>query len=344
MRGVLLPGGSRVELRDFPDPVAGPGQAVIRIKASSICGSDVRAIYREHLGKGPEGYIDGTIAGHEPCGQVESVGPGVTTVRTGRSRGRLSHRRLRPVSRLPRRLHDQLHVAATSCLWLAARRWSRRPHAGRGTDPAAAPGATDVRGWGPGGLWLRDGLAGDPRADVSGRDRVLVTGLGPVGLATLMLAMASGAEVIGVDLQAERRSFAMRAWCRSRIRPDEALEGVRASHERCRRRGRHRLLRRGQRTPAVPGGCAAVGPGGVHRRGRGGDLRAQPHAHPSSAHAPWVVGHRPRRDGRPARSSSRAKDLHPDRIVTDRFSLDQTGEAYRMFDEGRTTGKVVVIP
>jgi hypothetical protein len=28
MRGVVLPGNSRVELREFPDPVAGPGQVV----------------------------------------------------------------------------------------------------------------------------------------------------------------------------------------------------------------------------------------------------------------------------------------------------------------------------
>ena len=38
------------------------------------------------------------------------------------------------------------------------------------------------------------------------------------------------------------------------------------------------------------------------------------------------------------------KDLHPERTVTDRFPLEQTGDAYRMFDEGRTTGKVVIIP
>ena len=39
------------------------------MKASSICGSDIRAIYREHLGKGDEAVRD-VIAGHEPCGQV----------------------------------------------------------------------------------------------------------------------------------------------------------------------------------------------------------------------------------------------------------------------------------
>ena len=83
MRGVVLSGGSRVEMRDFPDPTPDTGQVVVRIKASSICGSDVRAIYREHLGVGAEGYRDGTIGGHEPCGQVESVGPGVTSVVPG---------------------------------------------------------------------------------------------------------------------------------------------------------------------------------------------------------------------------------------------------------------------
>lgn len=44
-------------------------QVLIRMKASSICGSDIRAIYREHLGKGEEAVRD-VIAGHEPCGQV----------------------------------------------------------------------------------------------------------------------------------------------------------------------------------------------------------------------------------------------------------------------------------
>ena len=45
------------------------------MKASTICGSDIRCIYHEHLGKGPEGY-QGVIAGHEPSGQIVEVGPG----------------------------------------------------------------------------------------------------------------------------------------------------------------------------------------------------------------------------------------------------------------------------
>jgi len=45
------------------------------MKASTICGSDIRCIYHEHLGKGPEGY-QGVIAGHEPSGQIVETGPG----------------------------------------------------------------------------------------------------------------------------------------------------------------------------------------------------------------------------------------------------------------------------
>src|SRR4051794_41951743 len=75
MTGVILPGNSTVEFKEYPIPEPGHGQVLVRMSASSICGSDIRAIYREHLGKGPEGY-QGVIAGHEPCGQVARVGRG----------------------------------------------------------------------------------------------------------------------------------------------------------------------------------------------------------------------------------------------------------------------------
>ena len=54
MRGMYLPGGRRVDLREVPDPEPGPGEVVLAVRASTICGSDLRAIYREHLGEGPE--------------------------------------------------------------------------------------------------------------------------------------------------------------------------------------------------------------------------------------------------------------------------------------------------
>ncbi len=82
MTGVVLPGNSTVEFREYPVPTPGRGQVLVRMKASSICGSDVRAIYREHLGRGAEAY-QGVIAGHEPCGQVVEAGPGCKEFREG---------------------------------------------------------------------------------------------------------------------------------------------------------------------------------------------------------------------------------------------------------------------
>jgi (R,R)-butanediol dehydrogenase/meso-butanediol dehydrogenase/diacetyl reductase len=42
MRGVVFLGSRQIEIRDFPDPVPGPGQALVKIRASGICGSDLR--------------------------------------------------------------------------------------------------------------------------------------------------------------------------------------------------------------------------------------------------------------------------------------------------------------
>ena len=83
MKGAILPGNSTVELRDFEIPKPGFGQVLIKTMASTICGSDIRCIYREHVGKGPEAYIPGTIAGHEPCGQIVEEGQGLRRFKKG---------------------------------------------------------------------------------------------------------------------------------------------------------------------------------------------------------------------------------------------------------------------
>ncbi len=55
MNGVILPGDRRLEMRAFPVPEPGHGQVLVRMKASSLCGSDLRAIYRPtDQGTGPE--------------------------------------------------------------------------------------------------------------------------------------------------------------------------------------------------------------------------------------------------------------------------------------------------
>ena len=55
MQGAILPGNSTVELRTFDIPKPGYGQVLVKTMATTICGSDIRCIYREHAGKGRGG-------------------------------------------------------------------------------------------------------------------------------------------------------------------------------------------------------------------------------------------------------------------------------------------------
>ena len=80
MRGVVFLGERRLELREFPDPTPGPGEVVFAIKASGMCGSDLHT-YRAKGGTaaiGIRGRTEVVIAGHEPCGVIAAVGPGVS--------------------------------------------------------------------------------------------------------------------------------------------------------------------------------------------------------------------------------------------------------------------------
>jgi threonine dehydrogenase-like Zn-dependent dehydrogenase len=55
---------------------------LLQMKASSSCGSDIRAIYPEHLGSRPEDFRC-VIDGHEPCGQAVALDPGYRQVSVG---------------------------------------------------------------------------------------------------------------------------------------------------------------------------------------------------------------------------------------------------------------------
>ncbi len=170
-----------------------------------------------------------------------------------------------------------------------------------------------------------------------------MTGLGPVGLATLMLSIASGAEVIGVDIRPERRAFASELGAAAVFDPEEAERGV-------------RTYTRGTGVEVAIDCSAAASArqlclastrrwGRIVFVGEGGEVTFAPSPtlihHQLALHGSWVTGLGEMED---LLEFLARKQLHPDRIVTDRFSLEETGEAYRLFDEGRTAGKVVVIP
>jgi threonine dehydrogenase-like Zn-dependent dehydrogenase len=78
VRAVVLEDVGRVAVRELPDPrLEEPGDAVVRVTASSICGSDLHFLH----GKVPIEPED--AMGHEAVGVVEAVGPDVTRFSRG---------------------------------------------------------------------------------------------------------------------------------------------------------------------------------------------------------------------------------------------------------------------
>ena len=209
MIGVVLPGNSTTQFKEYEVPRPGERQVLLKMKASSICGSDIRAIYREHLGKGPEAY-QGVIAGHEPSGEVVMVGPNCRERRVG-DRVVVYH-----ISGCGC-CEDCMHGYQISCHSPAHRKaygWQRDGgHAEyilvEEQDCILLPenltyvdGAFMACGFGTAWECLT-------RMQVNGRDRLLVTGLGPVGLAVAQLGKLLGVtEVIGVDVAQGRLDLA----------------------------------------------------------------------------------------------------------------------------------------
>ena len=343
MRGAYLPGSRQVELRDVAVPSPGPGQVLVAMRASSICGSDLRAIYREHLGTGPEAYR-GVIGGHEPAGEIVAVGPQCRRFNVG---DRVTMYHIAGCG-LCADCRSGYMISCTSPI-RAAYGWQRD---GGHADYLLAEESTCVRL--PDELSYLDGACvacgfgtayeAVSKAGVSGADAVLVTGLGPVGLAVGMLARALGSRlVLGIDVSEERLALA------------EALQavdvGIGAGADAVERvldltggRGcevtvdcsgsgaaRADALRATRRW----GRCVLVGEGG----------RLEIDASPLLIHrqltllGSWVT------------SLWRMEELverlarwglRPETTVTDTFPLTAAADAYRAADEGRR-GKVALV-
>ena len=71
MKAVVFKGKDQIAIEEVPRPTAGPGEAVIRITTTTICGTDVHIVHGEYP------VAPGLILGHEPVGVIEELGPGL---------------------------------------------------------------------------------------------------------------------------------------------------------------------------------------------------------------------------------------------------------------------------
>lgn len=66
-----------IRVESVPKPTVGPGEALLRITATTICGTDL------HIVRGEYPVKPGLIIGHEPVGVIEELGAGVTGYNIG---------------------------------------------------------------------------------------------------------------------------------------------------------------------------------------------------------------------------------------------------------------------
>ena len=77
MKAAVFHGPNDIRVERVPRPRPGPGEAVVRVTLTTICGTDV------HILKGEYPVRPGLIVGHEPVGVIDELGAGVTGYEIG---------------------------------------------------------------------------------------------------------------------------------------------------------------------------------------------------------------------------------------------------------------------
>ncbi len=349
MKGVVFLGNRKLEIRDFPDPTPGPGEVVLEIKASGMCGSDLK-FYRAAGGAASLGLgkVSGPlIAGHEPCGVVAAVGAGVpqNMARVG-MRAMQHHYRGCGVCAQCATGWMQLcdegvaevygvtgHGAHARYLKCPARTLVPLPDE-LSFETGAAISCGTGTAW---GALQRLGLQGN--------HTIAIFGQGPVGLSATQLAVAMGARVIALDVSAERLARAREFGADATIDPSAAGDVVQAIRELTHGRGADLSLdtsaspeARAQAVRCVRtwGKACYVGEGDKVTLDVSPDLLRRQVTLIGS----WTfstVG-----QAECARFVA-DRGIDVDRLFTHRWKLAQAEEAYRLFD-AQSAGKGVIDP
>ena len=195
--------GPGVELAEVPMPAAGPGQALLQVVVSGICGTDLHIVDWNPWAAGR--VRPPRVIGHEMAGRVAALGAGASGLREGDLVGVESHL----VDLTCRQCRQGLfHICAdtrilgvdvdgTLAEWVVVPARNCRP----------APAALD-----PELVAFQEPMGNAVHAALQGplRDRVVVvTGCGPIGCAAVGVARAEGAgRVVAVDRAPHRLEMA----------------------------------------------------------------------------------------------------------------------------------------
>jgi len=194
--------GPGLELVERPVPAPGPGEVLLEMAATSICGTDYHLFQWDHWAA--EIMSPPTILGHELAGNVAATGSGVTRVREGDLVGVESH---------------IVDWTCSQCragdMHLCRNLRVIGVHVDGGfAEQVVIPEANAIEsnGLDPAVVALQEPMGNAVHAafaePIEGRS-VLVTGCGPIGLCAVGIAKAAGASsVIATDTEAYRLELA----------------------------------------------------------------------------------------------------------------------------------------
>ena len=346
MKGAVFLGNRRIEVRQFPDPTPGPGEVVIQMKASGLCGSDLK-FYRSAPGEAQKALGLGAqaepfIAGHEPCGVVAARGPGVSE-------------REAPIGQ---RVMDHHYSGCGVCKHCRVG-WSQLCRAG-----ITVYGVTANGGHGeylkvpartlvplPDELSFVEGAAVScgtgtaygalRRMQLAGGSTLAVFGQGPVGISATLLGAKMGARVIAVETSPERLELARQFGADKAIDFSDCEENIK---EVTRGEGVDLAL---DTTGAAPARLAAVRAaktwGTVCFVGEGGDVTLDVSRDMLRKQLTLIGSWTFSAMGQ-AECARFVVDngIDLEEIFSDRWKLEQAEEAYRVFD-AQSSGKGVIV-
>jgi threonine dehydrogenase-like Zn-dependent dehydrogenase len=202
VRAVLFPGDRTATVDDIPAPQPLPDDAVVRVRASAICRSDM-SLYHGNPIVGTR--VATVVPGHEAAGEVVEVGREVTSVRVADrvsihlalGCGHCAHCRAGYLMLCPRWRCLGFDLNGGDAEYVVVPAANCMPIPDEMTFATAAL-STDMIG---------TQYSTQERLGVSGADWVAVFGLGPMGAAAVMVARARGARVVAVDPLPARRDL-----------------------------------------------------------------------------------------------------------------------------------------
>ncbi len=264
--------GRPTEIRELPAPTLRPGEVLLETIASEVCGTDVH-LRAGRLSGVPYPIVPGHVSvgrvletngvDRDAAGQPLAEGQAVSFFDVFDACGDCYHCLVaRQENRCPSRRVYGITCSADEGLLGG---WAVRILLKPGVRTLALPPELDPDAVIGGGCGLFTGFAAVERAGVRLGDSVLVQGVGPVGLAAIAFARASGAgEIVAVGESAERRRLAERLGADRTLGLDgvETEERIEALRAVTGGRGPDRVIEASGNPRALPEGFAAIRDGG----------------------------------------------------------------------------------